>query len=372
MIERRSIAGLRQADGRDPVEVLPGFFRQNVEGKAALEEYLGLIIPVRRLLKTVFDSKVYQYFVAAAPGLKELMTIGKIWYEVDARCRWRSGTRSSWTRRRPATASSICACRRPRARPSATGLVHREAKRVVDLLQRSAGDRRASVVTAGGGDAGHRDARDAAISCAASSACRTDSLFVNRFHARRLLAGRARRGRRPRGAERVAEPCDALVKAVRRRAPTRRRLGARSTRVIVGALARDRRWPRRRAAVPVSRGVRLRRRRGVGQPARRGARRARAGDAAPRGARDGELRTIVERHDVIVCAGSGGVGKTTIAASIALWGALAGPPHGRADDRPGAPTRRLARPAAARQRAKRGPAALFARRASTRAARSRR
>src|SRR5581483_9670816 len=52
-----------------------------VDGRPALEEYLGLIIPVKRLLSTIFSSKVYQYFVAAAPGLKELMTVGKIWYE---------------------------------------------------------------------------------------------------------------------------------------------------------------------------------------------------------------------------------------------------------------------------------------------------
>jgi anion-transporting ArsA/GET3 family ATPase len=36
------------------------------------------------------------------------------------------------------------------------------------------------------------------------------------------------------------------------------------------------------------------------------------------------LRPLVERHDVIVCAGSGGVGKTTTAATIALWGAKRG------------------------------------------------
>ncbi|MET0151834.1 MAG: ArsA-related P-loop ATPase [Candidatus Binatia bacterium] len=36
------------------------------------------------------------------------------------------------------------------------------------------------------------------------------------------------------------------------------------------------------------------------------------------------LASVVERHDVIVCAGSGGVGKTTTAATIALWGARRG------------------------------------------------
>ncbi|MEB2285243.1 MAG: hypothetical protein B6D46_07445 [Polyangiaceae bacterium UTPRO1] len=36
------------------------------------------------------------------------------------------------------------------------------------------------------------------------------------------------------------------------------------------------------------------------------------------------LKDLVRRHRVIVCVGSGGVGKTTTAATIALWGALAG------------------------------------------------
>ncbi len=36
------------------------------------------------------------------------------------------------------------------------------------------------------------------------------------------------------------------------------------------------------------------------------------------------LRELVARHRIIISAGSGGVGKTTVAASIALWGALGG------------------------------------------------
>src|SRR5438105_3433357 len=57
----RRLAGLlgREADPR--LSVL------HVDGRAALEEYLNLVIPVKRLLATVFASKIYQYFVAAAP-----------------------------------------------------------------------------------------------------------------------------------------------------------------------------------------------------------------------------------------------------------------------------------------------------------------
>src|SRR5207249_2810204 len=62
-------------------EADPRLYVLHVDGRAALEEYLSLVIPVKRLLATVFQSKIYQYFVAAAPGLKELMTVGKIWYE---------------------------------------------------------------------------------------------------------------------------------------------------------------------------------------------------------------------------------------------------------------------------------------------------
>src|SRR6185295_9283632 len=36
------------------------------------------------------------------------------------------------------------------------------------------------------------------------------------------------------------------------------------------------------------------------------------------------LSDIVRDHRVIICVGSGGVGKTTTSAAIALWGALAG------------------------------------------------
>src|SRR6266566_4657576 len=101
----RRLAGLlgREADPR--LSVL------HVDGRAALEEYLNLVIPVKRLLATVFASKIYQYFVAAAPGLKELMTVGKIWYEA---------TRETF----------------------GAGLVQREASKITELLR----DRRATAV----------------------------------------------------------------------------------------------------------------------------------------------------------------------------------------------------------------------------------
>jgi len=108
-----------------------------IEGKAALAEYLGMIIPVKRLLQAVFKSQLYQYFVAAAPGLKELMTIGKIWYEAE-RVDERSGARR-WDVvivDAPATGHGLQYLRMPAAARDAfeVGLVHREATRLVELL----------------------------------------------------------------------------------------------------------------------------------------------------------------------------------------------------------------------------------------------
>jgi anion-transporting ArsA/GET3 family ATPase len=114
-----------------------------LDGRSALEEYLGLVIPVKRLLSTIFSSKVYQYFVAAAPGLKELMAVGKIWYETTRE----EGGRPAWDAvvvDAPATGHSLQYLRMPQAARETfgTGLVQREATRIAELLT----DRRTTAV----------------------------------------------------------------------------------------------------------------------------------------------------------------------------------------------------------------------------------
>jgi anion-transporting ArsA/GET3 family ATPase len=108
----------------------------SVDGRAALEEYLGLIIPVKRLLAKIFSSRIYQYFVAAAPGLKELMTVGKIFYEATRG----DGGRLAWDAivvDAPATGHSLQYLRMPQAARETfgVGLVQREASRIVELLR---------------------------------------------------------------------------------------------------------------------------------------------------------------------------------------------------------------------------------------------
>ncbi|HVN83677.1 MAG TPA: ArsA family ATPase [Candidatus Binatia bacterium] len=129
--------GAEPASVGEAVQVRPNLHILNADGKASLEEYLALIIPIRRLLDAVFASRIYNYFVAAAPGLKELMTIGKIWWEAErldeatGRRRWDLVILDA-----PATGHSVQYLRMPQATRDAfsAGWVARESQRVVDLL----------------------------------------------------------------------------------------------------------------------------------------------------------------------------------------------------------------------------------------------
>jgi anion-transporting ArsA/GET3 family ATPase len=131
-----AVLGVVEATTARPVRVERRLHTLAIDGRHALEEYLGMLIPVKRLLSTVFQSRIYQYFVAAAPGLKELMTIGKIWYEVTRE----EGGKRVWDAvvvDAPATGHSLQYLRMPQAARDTfgAGLVQREASRVVDLLQ---------------------------------------------------------------------------------------------------------------------------------------------------------------------------------------------------------------------------------------------
>jgi Mrp family chromosome partitioning ATPase len=75
-----------------PVEAAENLSLMILDGRRALEEYLALVVPGRAMLKAVFASRLYQFFVQAAPGLRELMMLGKVYYESeqkpDADRRW--------------------------------------------------------------------------------------------------------------------------------------------------------------------------------------------------------------------------------------------------------------------------------------------
>ncbi len=65
---------------RQPVEVAPHLAIMRIAPLVALEEYLELQFPVRRLVAALVGNHGFQRFLAAAPGWRELITLGKIWH----------------------------------------------------------------------------------------------------------------------------------------------------------------------------------------------------------------------------------------------------------------------------------------------------
>ncbi len=82
----------------------------SIDPQRALEEYLRVQVGNRALFKLLFQNRVFQYFAAAAPGAKELVTMGKVWELAQLDRPWTAQepatTSSSSTRPRPATGSA--------------------------------------------------------------------------------------------------------------------------------------------------------------------------------------------------------------------------------------------------------------------------
>ncbi|MDX6698247.1 MAG: hypothetical protein QOE65_1644 [Solirubrobacteraceae bacterium] len=51
----------------------------SIDPQQALNEYLRLQMPARPMADLLTSSRMFQYFAAATPGMRELLTIGKVW-----------------------------------------------------------------------------------------------------------------------------------------------------------------------------------------------------------------------------------------------------------------------------------------------------
>ena len=63
----------------EPAELRPDLFGISIDAERATEEYLSGQLRIRPLVELLTRSKAFHTFAAAAPGLPELVTIGKIW-----------------------------------------------------------------------------------------------------------------------------------------------------------------------------------------------------------------------------------------------------------------------------------------------------
>ena len=70
---RRSEVGFHE------VEMADGLWTISIDPDRSLREYLVLQSPVKAMGELLSRSRIFTYMAAATPGLKELVTIGKIW-----------------------------------------------------------------------------------------------------------------------------------------------------------------------------------------------------------------------------------------------------------------------------------------------------
>lgn len=139
-VELDAIGGLAKALGARPeragsiVPTESGVSVAVFEGAAALAEYLSHVVRLGPVLDVVFSHPLYKAFVAAAPGLRELMVIGKVrdelWLQKEAR--WDTLVLDAGT-----SGHALEHLRMPAVAAEAfgSGRVHRESRRVADALE---------------------------------------------------------------------------------------------------------------------------------------------------------------------------------------------------------------------------------------------
>ena len=282
--------------GFHEVEMAENLWSISIDPDESMREYVLLQLKVRAMRDMLFRSRIFNYLAAATPGLKELVTIGKIWELAQLDRKVKSGRKYDLVIvDAPATGHGIGFLQTPRtfAAIARVGPIHSQAQQldrlITDQEHTGVGDRRPAR-----GDAGQRVGG-----------------------ARARPARRGRRRRRPRLHERplpgaLLQRGGRAARRARRRARTARVRAAARAAVSEHSRARSQRAQlarlRRRVEAPVKTLPFLFEPE-LGVEARRA-----AGQEAGLMPAVGE---ILEGKDICICAGSGGVGKTTTSAAIA-------------------------------------------------------
>jgi anion-transporting ArsA/GET3 family ATPase len=71
----------------EPKEVLPGIYAMNIVPDEALAEYLDVQYHMKRIARIFSSSHFVDYITATAPGLKDILVLGKVWYLEQGRAR---------------------------------------------------------------------------------------------------------------------------------------------------------------------------------------------------------------------------------------------------------------------------------------------
>ena len=295
----------------------------SIDPDESMREYVLLQLKVRAMRDLLFRSKIFTYLAAATPGLRELVTIGKIWELAQDDRKVKKGRNYDLVIvDAPATGHGVGFLQTPRtfANVARVGPIASQA----ETLDRFLTDQRRTgvAIVALPEEMPVNETATLERDLTSEVGVAVDRIFCNGLYPERFSEDdeqrdrggvRGCRGRRaPRAAGRPL------------RAPPRRR-PARAARPARGA----------------HRGAASRRCRSCSSPSSGP---STCGSWPQRF--EGLMASVgdlLEGKRVCICAGSGGVGKTTTSAAIAAGMAARGQEGRRADHRPGEAARRLAR-----------------------------
>jgi anion-transporting ArsA/GET3 family ATPase len=217
--------------GSVETEIRPGLFTVNLDPARVMNEYVRHVVKVDLLARRIIENPVYHRFFAAAPGLKDLMVLGKLMVLEEAR--------DGWSRRprydliivdAPATGHGLSFLKVPTAASNAipVGPVGHNARRVLQLLR----DRRrtALVIVAVPEEMAVVEAIEFHRMAVDEVGIHAAAVVLNACHERRLSAGEEQEvlrlaSREPRGRLAPGVPLASALVAARRHVRRRKLTG---------------------------------------------------------------------------------------------------------------------------------------------------
>jgi anion-transporting ArsA/GET3 family ATPase len=178
--------------GHSEVELAPGLFAVSVDPERAKEEWLGYQLKSGTLAGVLGGSRLFQYLTAAAPGLSELVTIGKVWDLAQLERRTGGSVFDLAIVDAPATGHGLAMLRAPRtfAGVAKVGPIARQAATIDAFLRDGAST--GVLVTALPEEMPVNETIDFERSLRDELGMGVDAIVVNALHPRRFSAAEAR------------------------------------------------------------------------------------------------------------------------------------------------------------------------------------
>lgn len=175
--------------GHAETEVLPGLFMVNLDPRTVMDEYVRETARVDLIARKILDNPIYHRFFAAAPGLPELMVLGKIMILEEERVGFPRRPRYDLLIvDAPATGHGLSFLKVPLAASNAVpvGPVGHNARRILSLLRDP--KRTALAVVAIPEEMAVVEAIEFAASAEKELGIETRALILNACHERRFTA----------------------------------------------------------------------------------------------------------------------------------------------------------------------------------------